>query len=301
MFASLTSSTINKSNEIDFFAEDPKPVEVKEEPKPKQSVFSFNEPITGLGGFGTGFGLQGNSQVNPKSFTTSNTKDFNLNSIDFLANLKQEPVGPVGPSFSKKNSTEAVSYGQIDQAFSLEIPNNQPQAQPQLTQQFQTGFGQNNFNINDFNTMQRMFQTGVPNQQDLTFGSVSQPAQNPIAFSSIPASTSTPKEGDFSTLQLMFQTNSMSQPQPQFQLPLNSQPQPQLNLTLDTKPQLNPLDMFQNNKPASFSTLSGSSLGNNFDMNSFATIQTKPKGSAELNFFDSKPAPKANQPSNDLI
>lgn len=116
MFASLTGSTINKPNEIDFFAEDPKPVEVKEEPKAKQNAFSFNEPITGLGGFGTGFGLQGNSQVNPKSFTTSNTKDFNLNSIDFLANLKQEPVGP---SFSKKTSPETVSYGQMDQAFSL--------------------------------------------------------------------------------------------------------------------------------------------------------------------------------------
>jgi hypothetical protein len=69
-----------------------------------------------LSGFGTGFGLQGSSQVNPKSFTTSTSKDFNLNSIDFLANLKQEPAGP---SFSKKTSTEAVSYAQIDQAFSL--------------------------------------------------------------------------------------------------------------------------------------------------------------------------------------
>ena len=149
--------------------------------------------------------------------------------------------------------------------------------------------------------MQRMFQTGVPNQQDLSFGSASQPVQNPISFSSIPPSNSAPKEGDFSTLQLMFQTNSMSQPQPQYQLPSNSQAQPQLNLTLDAKPQQNPLDMFQNNKPASFSTLSGGSLGNNFDMNSFATIQAKPKGTVELNFFDSKPAPKNNQPSNDLI
>lgn len=96
-------------------------------------------------------------------------------------------------------------------------------------------------------------------------------------------------------MQLMFQTNSAGQPQPQFQL---SQPQPQFQLP---QPQQNPLDLFQNNKPASFSTLSGGSLGNNFDMSSFATTQTKPKGTVELNFFDSKPAPKANQPTNDLI
>lgn len=250
-----------------------------------------------MGGFGTGFGLQGNIQPNPKSFTTTTSKDFDLKSIDFLANLKQEPVGP---SFSKKTSTEAVSYAQIDQAFSLEAPISQPQQQqPQLQSQFQSAYGQSNFNINDFNTMQRMFQTGVPNQQELSFGSVSQPlpqpVQNPISFPSIPASN----PNDLNNLQLRFQTNTNSQPQPQFQVVPN--PQPQLNLTLDSKSQQNPLDFFQNNMPSNFSTLSGGSLGNNFDMNSFATMQPKQKGTVELNFFDSKPVPKSNQASNDLI
>lgn len=77
------------------------------------------------------------------------------------------------------------------------------------------------------------------------------------------------------------------------------------NLPVEQPPKSNPLDMFSNNKPATFATLSGTNNNSNldFDMNTFGTMQVKGKGSAggELNFFDPKGTKPSTSLSGDLI
>ena len=75
-----------------------------------------------------------------------------------------------------------------------------------------------------------------------------------------------------------------------------------LNLNVEQPPKANPLDMFSNNKPTSFATLSGGSNNLNFDMSSFGTMQAKPKGNTgeELDFFNLKGS-KPSASSGDLI
>ena len=129
---------------------------------------------------------------------------------------------------------------------------------------------------NDFNTMRHMFDTtNFSNPNNFAF-------TQPEPVSTVPAAQLNfgttqfqaskvevpPKADDFSSMQLLFQTNSASQNQAFSQQPtfLPSEPAPQ-------KP--NPLDMFNNSKPASFSTISGGSAfqNGNFDMSSFGTMQ----------------------------
>jgi len=77
----------------------------------------------------------------------------------------------------------------------------------------------------------------------------------------------------FNTMQLLFTTTNYTN--------LNenqSRPQPTV-----TPPKSNPLDMFSNNKPATFSTMSGATNNNaGFDMLNFGTMQ--------LNASNSQPA-----------
>lgn len=96
----------------------------------------------------------------------------------------------------------------------------------------------------------------------------------------------------------MFQTNTPPQGPPLAQMNLNVTlpPEPQ------QKPQNNPLDLFSNNKPATFATTSGANFQGGFDMSAFGTMQANPKSGVEINFFDAKPAPKgASSNSGDLI
>ena len=106
-------------------------------------VFDLNPNPSGLAGFATGFGLEANNQLNPKSFSTSaNGKNFGLGDLDFsIGSVKQEP------SFVKKSSQESAMYSQMEQAFSSQL--NQPQFQSQTPVPV----------ANDFNTMRHMFDT----------------------------------------------------------------------------------------------------------------------------------------------
>lgn len=86
-------------------------------------------------------------QVNSKAFATTSgagSKGFDLNSLDFSLNApqKQEPVN----AFSKKTAVEGA-YSPMDQLFAAQPPSNPPSMLNQTP------------NINDFNTMQLMFQT----------------------------------------------------------------------------------------------------------------------------------------------
>jgi hypothetical protein len=81
-------------------------------------------------------------------------------------------------------------------------------------------------------------------------------------------------------MQLLFQTNSANQG---FAQP-NPNPTPVLssNPLIDSQPQVqkpNPLDMFSQNKPASFATMSGGNFSQNFDMSHFGTMQPNAGGS----------------------
>lgn len=260
MFSSLNA--VKPSNEVDFFADSSptKKEEIKPAPKVNVPVFDLNPNSSGLAGFATGFGLEGSSQLNPKSFSTSaGGKSFGLGDLDFsIGSVKQEP------SFAKKSS-ENATYTQMEQAFSSQL--NQPQFQPPQAPVPVA---------NDFNTMRHMFDTtNFSNSNNFAFS-------QPEPVSSVPASQLNfgttqfqsskievpPKPEDFSTMQLLFQTNSGSQPQSFIQQPTFLAPEP-----VPQKP--NPLDMFNNSKPASFSTISGGSSfqNNNFDMSSFGTMQ----------------------------
>jgi hypothetical protein len=76
----------------------------------------------------------------------------------------------------------------------------------------------------------------------------------------------------------MFQTNSATQQPPLSQMSLNfatSAEPPALKA-----PQVNPLDMFSNNKPATFATISGGSFPHNFDISNFGTMQSNQRGNA---------------------
>lgn len=106
MFSSLNA--IKTSNEVDFFADSSptKKEEIKPPTKVNVPVFDLNPNPSGLAGFATGFGLEANSQLNPKSFSTSaGGKSFGLGDLDFsIGSAKQEP------SFVKKSSQENPTY-----------------------------------------------------------------------------------------------------------------------------------------------------------------------------------------------
>lgn len=149
-------------------------------------------------------------------------------------------------------------------------------------------------NINDFNTMQLMFQTNsnFGNPQEFT---LTQPVSQPLPPQQFQGSSE-----DFGTsMYRMFQTNSQNPPQ--------GPPLAQMNLNIGTtqpqQKQTNPLDLFSNNKPVSFATTSGVNFQGGFDMAAFGTMQANPKSGVEVNFFDAKPATKAsnNPSSGDLI
>ncbi len=73
-----------------------------------------------------------------------------------------------------------------------------------------------------------------------------------------------------------------------------------MSMKVEQPPKNNPLDMFSNNKPATFATLSGGNNSNlNFDMSSFGTMQVKPKG--EIDFFDLKGSKPNHSSTGDLI
>jgi hypothetical protein len=154
--------------------------------------------------------------------------------------------------------------------------------------------------INDFNTIQLMFQSNsnFGNPQDFTFTQQQQPL--PPQLSSLPPQQFQGNAEDFGTsMYRMFQTNSPNAPQgpPLAQMNLNIGPsEPQ-------QKQTNPLDLFSNNKPASFATTSGLNFQGGFDMAAFGTMQPNPKAGVEVNFFDAKPAAKPNSSSSngDLI
>lgn len=171
MFSSLTVSA-NKANELDFFADEPKstivPKEAEVKPAPKTApAFDFAQQGPGLAGFGTGFGLEGVGQLNPKSFATmssSANKGLDLGSLDFsLSAPKAEPVN----AFVKKSSGQEA-YGPMDQLFAAQTP---PQPATNLNAN-QTP------NINDYSTLQLMFQSNnFGNPQDFNFGQPQQQQQ----------------------------------------------------------------------------------------------------------------------------
>jgi hypothetical protein len=300
MFNSLSVSN-NKANELDFFADEPKSIIKEPEAKlpPKPTGFDFSQQSSGLGSFGTGFGLEGVGQLNSKAFaTTSGTgsKGFDLGSLDFsLGTAKQEPAN----AFSKKPAVQESAYSPMDQVFASQAPQ-AASVNPA------TNFTLNQpSNINDFNTMQQMFQTNSNFSNPQGFGQQQQ-QQLPVAQGQIPAQFVSNQQfqgapEDFGTSMLrMFQTNTPAQSPPLTQMNLNigapeAIPQKQA--------QSNPLDLFSNNKPVSFATTSGGSFPNNFDMASFGTMQAGSKGGLDASFFEAKPAKaSSNSPSTgDLI
>ena len=218
--------------------------------------------------------------MNSKAFATTSgagSKGLDLNSLDFSLNVpqKQEPVN----AFSKKATVEGA-YSPMDQLFAAQSPitSNPPSMLNQTP------------NINDFNTMQLMFQTNSNFAPPQDF----KPAQQippPQQFQG--------NAEDFGTsMYRMFQTNTSPQAPPLAQMNLNVTlpPEPQ------QKPQSNPLDLFSNNKPATFATTSGVNFQGGFDMSTFGTMQANSKSGGEINFFDAKPVTKGS-PSNsgDLI
>jgi hypothetical protein len=277
---------------------------VKPQSKIVPPAFDFSQQSSGLAGFGTGFGLEGVGQLNQntKSFATMSggvNKGFDMGSLDFSLTSNQEPVN----AFSKKTVQEGA-YGPMDQVFASQIPEGIAQGSaPNMNP---------GPNINDFNTMQHLFATNFGNAQDFNFAQpqtqsqIQQQKQESFGTGQLPAQfTSTQQfqgnSEDFSTSMMrMFQSSSPQNP-PLSQMNLNvSSP---VEPVVEKQVQPNPLDMFSNNKPSSFATLSGGNFQHNFDMANFGTMQANTKGNLDLNFFDAKPAQKTSvvPPAGDLI
>lgn len=231
------------------------------------------------------------------------SKGFDLGSLDFTLPAKQEPVN----AFSKKSVAQEGAYGPMDQLFAAQTT---PPTIATTTTVNQTP------NINDFNTMQQLFQTNsFGNPQEFTFTqttpSTIQSKPQPFTTGQLPPQfppqlvTTQQFQGttdDFSTSMMrMFQSSSPQNP------PLS---QMSLNISAPIEPipqkqpvQSSPLDMFSSSKPSSFATMSGGNYQANFDMSSFGTLQPNSKPNMDINFFDAKPAQKSSitPPSGDLI
>ena len=123
-------------------------------------------------------------------------------------------------------------------------------------------------------------------------------------------SNSQPNAADFSTLQMMFQTTNYADLQNQGStISANGPSASQLSQLSQTAPpppseatKPNPMDIFNNNMPANFSTMSGAGQSSAIDMSAFGTMQAGQKGgNINVDFLQSMPPPTKKQSEGDLI